>query len=53
MLYTVVTSNLVQRVFQHREKVIVGFTRRYNVDTLVLYEETNDARAAIAREKQS
>jgi putative endonuclease len=51
-LYTGVTSNLQARVYQHREKIVPGFTSRYNVNMLVYYEEQPDAFAAIAREKQ-
>jgi putative endonuclease len=52
VLYTGVTNDLVRRVFQHREKTLPGFTSRYNADKLVFYEQTSDALAAIAREKQ-
>jgi putative endonuclease len=52
VLYTGVTSNLEQRVFQHQTGSIKGFTSRYHVDCLVYYEETDDVGAAIAREKQ-
>jgi len=52
VLYTGVTSNLQARVFQHKEKVVTGFTRRYNIDKLVYYEVFSDAYAAISREKQ-
>jgi putative endonuclease len=52
VLYTGITNDLVRRVSEHREHGLSGFTRRYNVDKLVFYEETNDVRSAIAREKQ-
>jgi putative endonuclease len=52
MLYTGVTNNLMNRVYQHRKKLIPGFTKRYNVTTLVYFETTHDIRAAIRREKQ-
>ena len=52
VLYTGVTSNLPKRVEQHREKAMEGFTSRYNVNKLVFYEQTDDVRSAIAREKQ-
>ncbi len=52
VLYTGVTSNLEQRVFQHREKLVPGFTRKYNATKLVYCEETNDVHVAIEREKQ-
>jgi putative endonuclease len=48
VLYTGVTNNLCRRVFEHREKLIPGFTSRYNVDKLVFFQGL----AAIAREKQ-
>jgi len=51
-LYIGVTSNLVQRVWQHREEFVDGFTRDYNVKDLVWYEQHDSAEAAIAREKQ-
>jgi putative endonuclease len=47
-----VTNNLKRRVWEHKEKVVEGFTRRYNVTKLVYYEVFNDVREAIAREKQ-
>ena len=52
VLYTGVTGDLKARVHQHREKLAGGFTSRYNVHKLVFYETTDDAHAAIAREKQ-
>jgi len=52
VLYTGVTGNLVQRVYEHRTKAVPGFTSRYNLDKIVFYEEAADAAAAIAREKQ-
>ena len=51
-LYTGVTSNLQARVFQHKEKLVPGFTSRYNINLLVYFEEIADAPSAIAREKQ-
>ncbi len=52
VLYTGVTSDLRKRVFEHKEKLIPGFTGRYNVNRLVFYEMTPDVKSAIAREKQ-
>ena len=52
VLYTGVTSDLMARVYQHREKLLPGFTNRYNVAKLVYYEVGSDAAGAIAREKQ-
>jgi len=51
-LYTGVTSNLHRRVFQHKHKLIKGFTYRYNIDKLIYYEEFEDVMDAICREKQ-
>ena len=52
VLYIGITSNLKQRILQHKEKMIEGFTEKYNVKKLVYYEETNSIEAAICREKQ-
>ena len=51
-LYTGVTSNLPQRVWQHREGVADGFTKRYGCKTLVWFEMHETMEAAILREKQ-
>ena len=51
-LYTGVTSNLQQRVLQHKNKLVEGFTNRYNLNQLVYYEVGQDVQAAIVREKQ-
>jgi putative endonuclease len=51
-LYIGVTSDLHKRVWQHREGLIPGFTKRYGIKTLVYYEIFDDIRAAIAREKR-
>jgi len=51
-LYTGVTNNLERRVYEHKNKLVAGFTSRYNVTKLVYYEETNDVQVALAREKQ-
>jgi putative endonuclease len=51
-LYIGVTSNLTQRIHQHKEKIIEGFTSKYNVSTLVWYEAHDNAESAITREKQ-
>mgnify|MGYP000532947132 CR=1 FL=1 len=52
VLYTGVTSNLQRRIFQHRQKLVEGFTKKYHIEKLVYYEIFNDVRYAIAREKQ-
>ena len=51
-LYTGVTSNLERRVFQHKHKLLPGFTREYHIDRLVYFESFGDVRDAIGREKQ-
>jgi putative endonuclease len=51
-LYTGVTSNLAQRVFQHRRALTPGFTSRYGCNRLVFYEKYERMDEAIAREKQ-
>ena len=51
-LYTGVTTDLVRRVWEHRESVTPGFTSRYGVKRLVWYDECSDIVSAIAREKQ-
>jgi putative endonuclease len=51
-LYTGVTSNIVVRVWQHKNKVVEGFTSRYNLTKLAYCEELGDAVQAITREKQ-
>ena len=52
ILYTGVTSNLPQRVYQHKQDVVKSFTSRYGVHTLVWFELFSDVYMAIAREKQ-
>ena len=52
VLYTGITSDLVKRVFEHKSKVIKGFTQKYNVDKLGYYEIFEDIEQAILREKQ-
>jgi putative endonuclease len=52
VLYTGVTSDLRVRIHQHREKLLPGFTNRYNVSKLVYYEAGYGASGAITREKQ-
>ncbi|MBN1545094.1 MAG: GIY-YIG nuclease family protein [Syntrophaceae bacterium] len=51
-LYIGVTSNLENRVYQHKNKLVPGFTAKYNIKNLVYYEQTEDVLSAIAREKQ-
>jgi putative endonuclease len=52
VLYTGVTSNLGVRVTEHKNHVVAGFTKRYNVDRLVYFEEYSEAIVAIEREKR-
>ncbi len=51
-LYNGVTNNLIKRVVQHKRKEVEGFSEKYEVNRLVWYEQTNDIRVAIEREKQ-
>ena len=51
-LYTGVTNNLVKRTYEHKQKLVPGFTAKYNITRLVYFEETPDVKAAITREKQ-
>ena len=51
-LYTGVTANLENRIIQHKNKELYGFTSKYNINKLGYYEECNDIRNAIEREKQ-
>ena len=52
VLYIGVTSNLPRRLYEHRNGLADGFTKKYNVHKLVYYEHTNDVYSAISREKQ-
>ena len=51
-LYVGVTSDLIKRIYEHKQNFIEGFTNKYNVHTLVYYEVHNDIKKAIIREKQ-
>ncbi len=51
-LYTGVTNDLIRRVWEHKEKIAPGFTKRYGVDRLVWFEMSNSIESAILREKQ-
>ncbi|MBI2412839.1 MAG: GIY-YIG nuclease family protein [Deltaproteobacteria bacterium] len=52
VLYTGVTHDLKRRVYEHKEKLIDGFTKKYNIGKLVYYETTGSIDGAITREKQ-
>lgn len=51
-MYVGVTNNLERRTYEHKNKLIKGFTKKYNVNKLVYFEETQDVTAAINREKE-
>jgi putative endonuclease len=52
VLYTGVTNDLQRRVYEHKNKLLKGFTSKYNITRLVYFEEFGEIRDAIAREKQ-
>ena len=51
-LYIGVTNNLERRIYEHKNKLFEGFSKKYNLTKLVYYEATSDVNAAIKREKQ-
>jgi putative endonuclease len=52
VMYVGMTSELERRILQHKQKLIKGFTEKYNINKLVYYEGTEDVMSAIEREKQ-
>jgi len=52
VIYIGVTNNLERRRFEHKNKLVEGFAKKYNLTKLVYYEITNDVRSTIGREKQ-
>lgn len=52
VLYTGITNDLVRRVYEHKNKLHPGFTKKYNIGKLVYYEMCADVLSAITREKQ-
>jgi len=52
VLYTGVTNDLERRLYEHKNKMVKGFTEKYNVNKLVYFESTTDVRSAIRKEKQ-
>ena len=52
VLYTGITNNLERRVYEHKNKLVKGFTAKYNINKLVYFDFTDDVTAAISREKQ-
>ncbi len=51
-IYTGVTNDLVRRIYEHKNKLIRGFTEKHTIDKLVYFEETGDVQSALAREKE-
>jgi putative endonuclease len=51
-LYTGVTNDLERRMYEHKQKIVEGFTKKYDIDMLVYYEVTSDIGEALTREKQ-
>jgi len=52
VLYTGVTSDLIKRIYQHKNKIVKGFSKRYNLEKLVYFEAFGDPELAIRKEKQ-
>ena len=51
-LYIGVTNNLIRRIYEHKQKFVQGFSKQYNLTKLVYYEQYDDIKIAIKREKQ-
>ena len=52
VMYVGITNDLERRIYEHKEKVVKGFTEKYNVNKLVYYEQTSDVAEALNREKE-
>jgi|SRR4030043_22903 len=52
VIYVGITNELTRRIYKHKNKMIKGFTEKYNVKKLVYFEETQDINTAIEREKE-
>jgi putative endonuclease len=52
VMYVGVTNDLQRRLYEHKNKLVKGFTEKYSVDKLVYFEQTNDVISALAREKE-
>jgi putative endonuclease len=51
-MYVGMTNNLERRVYEHKNRLVSGFTKKYNINKLVYFEETSDVNAALSREKE-
>jgi putative endonuclease len=52
VMYVGMTNNLERRMYEHKKKLVKGFTQKYNINKLVYFEETQEVNAAIMREKE-
>jgi putative endonuclease len=52
VLYVGVTNDLARRIYEHKNKLVEGFTKKYNLNKLIYYEATSDIHSALEREKQ-
>ena len=52
VMYVGVTNSLERRVYEHKQKLVEGFTQKYNINKLVYFEETSDVYSALEREKE-
>ena len=52
VMYVGMTNNLERRVYEHKNKLVNGFTKKYNVNKLVYFEESSDVNAVLSREKE-
>jgi len=52
VMYVGVTNDLQRRLYEHKNKLVKGFTEKYKVDKLVYFEETDDVKSALSREKK-
>jgi putative endonuclease len=51
-MYIGITNNLERRLYEHKNKLVEGFTKKYNINKLVYFEHTHDVNVAITREKE-
>jgi putative endonuclease len=52
VIYTGITNDLARRIYEHKNKMVPGFTKRYNIHKLLYFEHTTDVNVAINREKE-